>query len=189
MAGAGQRSSSLLRAFTMNVFVTAGTQFPFKRLDEVVSKLSADYPDWSIVYQSGPGSDLDMLAGLSLAQVKEFFTPKEFKAYFDAADLVITHAGMGNIITCLEEGKLFVMFPRLSKYGEHRNDHQVDSAHAISKIYSTPVFFTVSELISYIPQSISPSSNSAWPKNELLVQRKRFGENLNDLLLSFESQL
>ena len=40
------------------------------------------------------------------------------------ADLVITHGGVGSIITSLKKGKKVIALPRLHKYQEHVNDHQ-----------------------------------------------------------------
>ncbi|MFD1007291.1 glycosyltransferase [Oceanisphaera ostreae] len=168
----------------MNVFVTAGTQFPFSRLDEVVNALVTIHPDWSVTYQSGPDSNVEVLSKLPLHKVSDLFTSDDFRFYFDSADLVITHAGMGNVITCLEKGKPFVMFPRLSKYGEHRNNHQVDSANAISKIYSIPTFFSVSELVRELPEIIQTLNSFTCSEDELSLERKKFAAGLNDLLLS-----
>ena len=43
----------------------------------------------------------------------------------DKADLIITHGGVGSIIKCLKKNKKIIAVPRLSKYGEHVNDHQL----------------------------------------------------------------
>ena len=36
---------------------------------------------------------------------------------------------MGSIITAIDNNKPIVIMPRLHKYGEHRNDHQLATAH------------------------------------------------------------
>ena len=39
--------------------------------------------------------------------------------------MLITHGGVGSIITGLKNGKKVIAAPRLSEYGEHTNDHQL----------------------------------------------------------------
>ena len=41
------------------------------------------------------------------------------------ADLVITHAGVGSILTALRYNKKVIATARLKMYGEHVNDHQI----------------------------------------------------------------
>ena len=41
------------------------------------------------------------------------------------ADLVITHGGTGAIIGAIKKGKKVIAVPRLKKYGEHVDDHQL----------------------------------------------------------------
>lgn len=50
----------------------------------------------------------------------------ELKKLIDKADLIITHGGVGSIITAIEENKKVIAVPRLKKYKEHVNDHQLD---------------------------------------------------------------
>lgn len=49
----------------------------------------------------------------------------EFQKIFNDADIIITHAGVGNIIYGLEQHKKMIVAARLEKYGEHVNDHQL----------------------------------------------------------------
>ena len=41
------------------------------------------------------------------------------------ADFIITHGGVGSIVTCLKKGKKIIAVPRYHEYGEHVNDHQL----------------------------------------------------------------
>ena len=49
---------------------------------------------------------------------------EELEELIKKADLVITHGGVGSIITSLKKGKKVIALPRLHKYQEHVNDHQ-----------------------------------------------------------------
>ena len=46
----------------------------------------------------------------------------------DKADLIITHGGIGSIISSLKKGKKVIVVPRLKKYDEHVNNHQLQIA-------------------------------------------------------------
>lgn len=46
----------------------------------------------------------------------------------DEADLIITHGGVGSIVSSLKKGKKVIVVPRLKKYGEHVNNHQLQIA-------------------------------------------------------------
>ena len=56
---------------------------------------------------------------------KEFVTQDEFNKYLDEARLIITHAGTGVIVNAIKKGKKVIGIPRLSKFGEHVDDHQI----------------------------------------------------------------
>lgn len=51
---------------------------------------------------------------------------EEIKRWIDKADVVITHGGVGSIITSITREKKVIAVPRLRKYNEHVNDHQID---------------------------------------------------------------
>lgn len=61
---------------------------------------------------------------------KDFMDKKEFDATIAKAELVIAHSGVGTIITAIHAKKPVVVFPRLAKYKEHVDDHQLDIARA-----------------------------------------------------------
>ena len=49
---------------------------------------------------------------------------KQLEEYQKEANLIITHGGVGSIISSLKMGKKVIAVPRLHQYGEHVNDHQ-----------------------------------------------------------------
>ena len=62
------------------------------------------------------------------------FLDKElFNDYINKANVIVSHSGIGTIITSLQAGKPVIVFPRLKKYGEHIDDHQLDIAKAFEK--------------------------------------------------------
>lgn len=58
----------------------------------------------------------------------------EIKKLIDKADVVITHGGVGSIITSITKGKKVIAVPRLKKYKEHVNDHQLDIVNSFNEM-------------------------------------------------------
>ena len=63
----------------------------------------------------------------------EFLNKEEFDSMIQEADVVISHSGVGSIISALNAKKPVIVFPRLAKYREHIDDHQMEIAYAFSK--------------------------------------------------------
>ena len=51
-----------------------------------------------------------------------------------AASGMIGHAGIGTIVMAINYSKPLLVVPRLKRYGEHVNDHQVDTAEAFAEV-------------------------------------------------------
>lgn len=100
------------------IFVTLGSQkFQFNRLLKAVDELQTDE---EIFAQTGY-SDYKP----QNYNYKEFLDREEFAAWEEKADIVITHGGTGAIIGAIKKGKKVIAVPRLAKYGEHVDDHQM----------------------------------------------------------------
>ena len=104
------------------ILVTLGTQDkPFKRLIEAVEKqIELGNIKDEVIVQSGCTKYES-----NKMKIFDYIPSDEFKKIFEEADIIITHAGVGNIIMGLEQGKKMVVAARLEKYGEHVNDHQL----------------------------------------------------------------
>lgn len=104
------------------IFVTVGSQkFQFNRLLKEVDEL----------IETGKIKD-DVFAQIGVSdykpknyKYKEFITQEEFNDYLNKADIIITHAGTGVIVNAIKKGKKVIGIPRLAKYGEHVDDHQI----------------------------------------------------------------
>lgn len=57
----------------------------------------------------------------------------EFEKLIEECDLLITHGGVGSILTGINKGKKVIAVPRLAKYKEHGNDHQLQIVENFSK--------------------------------------------------------
>ena len=58
----------------------------------------------------------------------DFLPPDEFEKKFNEARLIVSHAGMGTILSALQQEKPIIVFPRIAALGEHRNEHQLATA-------------------------------------------------------------
>ena len=100
------------------IFVTLGSQkFQFNRLLKAVDELDTDEEIFAqIGYSDYKPQNYTY---------KEFLDREEFAAWEQKADIVITHGGTGAIIGAVKKGKKVIAVPRLAKYGEHVDDHQI----------------------------------------------------------------
>ena len=108
------------------IFVTVGTQDKeFRRLlVEVERLIKCGKINETVVAQIGNtkfSTDLDS----DKMHLIEFTTPREVDALIENASFIITHGGVATIIEGLNRGKKIIAVPRLKKYKEHVNDHQL----------------------------------------------------------------
>jgi UDP-N-acetylglucosamine transferase subunit ALG13 len=52
---------------------------------------------------------------------------KELEKLIEKANLVISHGGVGSMVTANQKGKKVIAVPRYKKYNEHVNDHQIET--------------------------------------------------------------
>ena len=118
------------------IFVTLGSQkFQFNRLLKeidvlVEKKIITDEVFAQIGYSDYLPSNY---------RYKNFLNRDEFAEMQEKADIVITHGGTGAIIGAVKKGRKVIAVPRLAKYGEHVDDHQiqlVEQFNEMELIYS-----------------------------------------------------
>jgi beta-1,4-N-acetylglucosaminyltransferase len=56
---------------------------------------------------------------------------EEYLEYFKKARIIVCHAGAGTLLNSLSFGKTTIVMPRLRKYDEHMNDHQLELVGAL----------------------------------------------------------
>ncbi|MHC4809105.1 MAG: glycosyltransferase [Planctomycetota bacterium] len=108
------------------IFVTVGAQMPFDRLVRTVDAWAAIHPEHHVLAQIGEGATPP--AAMHWTQKLDAAT---FRRCLFEADLVVTHAGMGTILTALELGKPTIVMPRRGQLRETRNDHQLATAESL----------------------------------------------------------
>ena len=103
------------------ILVVLGTQDKqFKRLlDDIEDAIKSGKIKEKIVVQAGSTEYKS-----DYMEIFDLLPTPEFNKLMDKADLIITHGGVGTILSAIKKGKHIIATPRLSKYGEHHNDHQ-----------------------------------------------------------------
>lgn len=104
------------------ILITLGTQDkPFTRLLEAVQKqIDNGNIKERVVVQAGNTKykSKDM-------EIFDFIPMDKYNDFINTCDLLITHGGVGSIITGLKNNKKVIAAARLKKYGEHTNNHQL----------------------------------------------------------------
>ncbi len=120
------------------IFAAFGTSIPFPRLFAKLKEL-APLLNEELVVQTGntPGE---------IPNCRQFRFSSELTSYYREAHLVIVHAGLGIQLELIEMGKPFIAIPRLAKYGEHIDDHQVETCEMLSRKYGTKYLLDLDEL-------------------------------------------
>lgn len=104
------------------IFITLGSQkFQFNRLLKAVDDLcgrESVYPEFfaQIGYSDYVPKHY---------KYERFLDRSKFNLQMNNADIVITHGGTGTIIGAVKKGKKVIAVPRLAKFGEHVDDHQI----------------------------------------------------------------
>ena len=134
------------------IFVTVGTnEAPFDRLLSSLSGLGG-LEGHELVVQHGasgvrpPG-----------ATCVESLPYDEVVETMRRAAVVVTHAGVGSVLTALTAGKRPVVTPRLRRFGEAVDDHQLEFARHVGPIG----LVTVVEDLSLLPEAVLAATQTA----------------------------
>ena len=76
------------------------------------------------------------------------------------ADVVVTHAGVGSILTCLRLGRTPLVVPRQSRFGEHVDDHQVELTRALADDGKVIPVWDVADLPALVESAPAPAAVS-----------------------------
>jgi UDP-N-acetylglucosamine transferase subunit ALG13 len=127
------------------IFATVGTQLPFPRLLRALDAWAAAHPDVPVIAQTG-ADDTAYSHLTTMARMDQ----DSFARHMADARIVVSHAGMGTILTAAETGKPVIVVPRLASHGEHRNDHQIDTATEMAALSVVHVVDDTDDLASAI---------------------------------------
>jgi UDP-N-acetylglucosamine transferase subunit ALG13 len=148
------------------IFVTVGTDLPFDRLVRVIDQWAGATGRTDVFAQIGEG-------GWEPRHIPfaQFLQPPEFRQRFQSASIVVSHAGMGTILTALHHGKPILVMPKRASLREHRNEHQLATARHMMEKAGVNVAFDEAELRHKLDQL------------DLLPPSSRIGSHASDSLI------
>ena len=115
------------------ILVTLGTQDKqffrlLKAIDEQIEK--GNIKD-KVIVQAGYNASRYETKNMEMF---DLIDREEFGKLVNECDYLITHGGEGSILNGVRLGKKIIACPRLAKYGEHLNDHQVQIVTEFSNL-------------------------------------------------------
>lgn len=154
------------------IFATVGTQLPFDRLIQTIDEWANSRREHDVFAQIGHSSYVP-----EHVRWAESLRASQFRKHLESATAIVSHAGIGTILSALELGKPIIVFPRRAALREHRNDHQLATAERFEAMGLVSVAWDESELLAKLDDasalgSASRLRTSASP--ELLENLRQF---------------
>ena len=178
------------------IFVSLGTQDkPFNRIIDYILKLKEEIKeleDIEIVFQIGQ-TKLSEEEKSKIEKLNEkiknkedknitvfnMLKPEEMKKYIINSSIVITHAGVGTIMECIENNKDIIVLPRKEENGEHVNNHQEEIAFEMEKnglLYKVDTYEKMKEIVIELIKNSNNNKEKKYISNN---------EKFNDMLIDY----
>jgi UDP-N-acetylglucosamine transferase subunit ALG13 len=108
------------------IFATVGSHptYSFERLLRALEQVDAD----DLIVQFGPGE-----APRNATAAAAWMPFEEIVGNMERADRVVSHAGVGTILCAIQAGHVPIVFPRLKRFGETVDDHQLHLARLLAE--------------------------------------------------------
>lgn len=172
------------------IFVSLGTQDkPFNRIIDYVISLKENLKELQsekIIIQLGQTkllkSDNKRIKNLENVIIYDMLKPEKMKDIIKDSDIIITHAGVGTIMECLEMGKEIIVVPRKAENLEHVNNHQEEIAFEMEKKGFLTKVDTYEELenkiIMLLKDNDTNEENKNMNKKKYISNNEKFNDNL-----------
>ncbi|MCL5031027.1 MAG: beta(1,3)galactosyltransferase EpsH [Bacteroidetes bacterium] len=145
------------------IFITYGTErFRFQRLTNKLKNIVNDKSFGNELFIIQMGASYECItSNISKVKIMDYCSFSEYSDYIDQADITVTHGGVGSILSVLYKNKVPIVVPRLKKYGEQIDDHQLQiSGEFFSRKYII-CLSDIDELSNYIINYKSETSGLA----------------------------
>ena len=145
------------------IFISVGTEkFSFNRLIKIVDNIAEN----GLIRDKFFAQIGESNYRPKKIQYKKFLESNIFLEYIKKSEVIVTHAGVGNILNCLKLGKIPIIFPRLYKYKEHLDDHQLEFSDALERDGIAVVAHNEKELV-YTIQNYNELKNNLKKYSEI----------------------
>lgn len=149
------------------IFVTVGSsKSPFDRLLRAVDTA---FIDEELVVQHGVSS-----VRPRNAECVGFLDFDGFVARIEQARVVVTHAGVGSIMTALEHGKRPVVVPRRAGFGEAVDDHQLPFARRADELGLVELVEDDSDLVEAIRDHIGAHEAGIAARSPIEIELRQY---------------
>lgn len=145
------------------ILVTLGTNDkPFTRLLQEVDRLiEIGTINEDVVVQAGKTKYKS-----DRMKIVQLVPMSEMEKLVSECSLLITHGGVGSIISGLDHDKCVIAVPRLARYGEHVNDHQLQ----IIRNFRKRGYIIGLECVEELPEALEKSRDFVPDKYESNVE-------------------
>lgn len=150
------------------IFVTIGTMYGFPRLINEMDEI-AKIIDEEVIMQIGETTYEPIYAKYFRTGSRE-----DMNRIYKNSRIVVSHAGVGSIISAIELMKPVIVIPRRKEYGEVIDDHQIEITKELEKEGIIKAVYDIKELKNVLNEPINFSGTK---KENLLT--KRLNEYLN----------
>lgn len=153
------------------IFVTVGSMLPFDRLIRFMDVWASQHRDEPVFAQIGDSAWIP-----EHMSWERLIGPSEFRRRVEEASIVVSHAGMGSVITARDLGKSIIILPRLAERHEVTTDHQVATARWLSGkpgIFVARSEIELTSLLASVPKGPEQGRTGVAPSAQQLIDRIR----------------
>ncbi len=122
------------------ILVVTGFMYGFERLIKKMDEIAAKIEE-IVIIQIGLTEYLP-----KNAKYFKFASDEQYNKHFKNARIIVSHAGVGTILTARKFKKPLIIVPRQKKYKEHIDDHQMEIARELESYKNIKVVYNVDKL-------------------------------------------
>jgi len=165
------------------IYVTVGSAIGGAEFDRLIKKVDDIAPFFEEEFIVQVGASQYVPENMKWF---DYVSYEESLEYFRKARLIIGHSGSGTIINALSLGKPLVVIPRLVKFNENTNDHQLEIAKLLEQSQTVHVVYDVDDLEPVIRKTLREFRDSE--KEFSSVDRESLVSNMKEFLKSVRKQ-
>lgn len=157
------------------IFVTVGTHYQgferlIKKMDEIAGRIN-DEVIMQIGYTNYEPKNAKWFRFLEYEKMLELIKK---------SDVIICHGGAGTLLDSLQFNKPVIIFPRLKKFNEVYDDHELELAEALESMGKAIAVYDIEKLEDAIKKAISM-------KSKLIKRSRRLVNFLKEYLQGIDT--